>query len=204
VDLDNISRLNSIIVKGTTTESSGKDPSPDKPDYSEFASSVKTFVLEVIKLADDKAKTVFTIATALLVYLFNGHKWPTVTQISTAMDIAQWGPLALLVLAVCALIISATFALAVLVPRMWTNFRGYVFFGSIASWSSADVYADEVLKLNADSIRRESIKHNYEISKVTASKFVNLRRCLIWMAIGVMLTLSFLFANWALPSLCGL
>ncbi|MBU0657170.1 MAG: hypothetical protein KJ914_18765 [Gammaproteobacteria bacterium] len=203
VDLDNISRLNSIIAKGATTESSSKDLSPDKPDYIEFASSVKTFVLEVTKLADDKAKTVFTIDTALLVYLFNGQKWPTVTQVSAAMDIAQWGRLALLVLAVCVLVVSAAFALAVLVPRMWTNFRGYVFFGSIASWSSAEVYADEVMKLNADSIRMESIKHNYEISKVTASKFVHLRRCLIWMAIGVMLTLAFLFANWAVPILGG-
>lgn len=165
-------------------------------DSMPFVTTVKEFVLETIKLADDKAKAVFAVSGALLVYLFNGGGWPRPEVLFSLPDWPQFVRLTFLVAAMVALLISSVYALAVLMPRMGTTYKGLVFFGSIQAWPSAKTYADEIMRQDAKSLERESAMHNYEISKVAMKKYHALNHALVFMAIGTLGCLIYLGLSW--------
>jgi hypothetical protein len=172
-------------------------PLTESTDILKFINDAKTMIIESIKLADDKAKAVFGIAAAFLVYLFNGGGWPKFASLPAADDFAQIMRLASLVLAMFMLFISSVFSLLVVKPRMKTAHRGIVFFRSIAEWSSASEYSNVVLQSDISKLRRESAMHNYELAGVAVKKFRALNRCLIWMAVGVVFALAYIGLSWS-------
>jgi hypothetical protein len=169
-------------------------PLAETPDILKFINDIKTVLIENIKLADDKAKAVFAISAAFLVYLFNGAGWPNFNSLLVVCDLSQITRLAFLCLSMLALLASSVHSLLVAIPRMGTAFRGIVFFGSIAKWGSASEYADTVLQSDILDLRRESAMHNYELSGVAVKKFR--ARCLILMAVGVALALAYIGLSW--------
>src|SRR2546423_9490715 len=149
----------------------------------EFSNDVKTVILEIIKLADDKAKAAFAVSAALLIYLFNGGALPKPDlTLQHPTDIMRF---VLICVSMVSLAISGWFALMVLIPRMFTAHQGLVFFGSIAKWPSSDAYADKIIQCSSVELQRESAMHNFEISRVALKKFAALRRCLVLTALGV-------------------
>jgi hypothetical protein len=187
-----------ILIEAETPSMQAKPT--QQLDSLPFTNAIKEFILETIKLADDKAKAVFAVSGALLVYLFNGGGWPRPDKLPNSSDIAELTRLVALCMAMFALIVSSLYSLAVLLPRMTTNFKGLVFFGSIAAWPSAKSYSDELARNDSTSLQRESAMHNYEISKVTLKKYKALNRSLVWMGLGVLATLIYLGISWWLQA----
>ena len=177
-------------------------PPPDTgngADILKFVNDTKTLMFESIKLADDKAKAVFAVSSALLVYLFNGIGWPKLNLIVTH-GLWQYVVIITLAATVITLVLSAVFSLCVVMPRMQTSYdRGLVFFGSIVNWSSGEEYADNIAAGSIADLRRESARHNYELARVAVSKFGALNRCLIAMGIGVVLALIYIGLTWDFP-----
>jgi hypothetical protein len=166
------------------------------PDILKFVNDTKTLMFDSIKLADDKAKAVFAVSAAFLVYLFNSVGWPKFSLVLT-FSVQQGMAILTLVSAIVALLTSTFFSLRVVIPRMQTSYdRGFVFFGSIANWSSGDKYADAVISTSIGDLRRESARHNYELAGVATKKFRALNRCLRAMGIGVALGLVYIVLTW--------
>ncbi len=152
-----------------------------------LGAETKKTIVEMIKIADDKAKTVFAASAGVAAYLFTSiPQGPISFDLSMPLDAAML----IRALAICTLLSCCGFALGVILPRMNTQVvRGRVFFGSIAAWGSAAEYAADMAKLRRDDIIRENSIHNYEISWVTVRKYRFLRLALIAGLAGFVMTL---------------
>jgi hypothetical protein len=153
---------------------------------SQFSNQTKYHIIEMLKLADDKAKVVFGLCAALLVYLFNRDDSIPRTAL-TVLGCVGLDKVLLSLQAVGAigLLLSSTFALFVIVPRTATSYRGLIFFGSIVAWPSNVEYAEQVMNRSPYSLEMENAKHNYDMSLVIAKKYRALRRCILSMGVGL-------------------
>jgi hypothetical protein len=197
-DLDQVERI-AIELRFPAPDQtlSLEESRSDRSSTLQFSTDAKTLVLEMIKLADDKAKAVFAVSTALLVYLLNGAGWPSPKTLPLLNDVLPLSRLSLLLLSLLCLVWSATYSLLVLIPRTATSRKGIVFFLSIAAWPSPSEYAQKILSLSERDLEYESAAHNHEISTVAATKFRALRLCLWWMTAGVASALGYLGISWA-------
>ena len=156
----------------------------------QFNTQTKYHIIETVKLADDKAKAVFGVSAALIVYIFNREAAPADLISFTSKVRLDLLFLGLQVVGVMGLLASCISSILVLVPRTRTAYRGLVFFGSIASWSSSDAYANQVMKRSQIALETENAKHNYEMSQVNVRKFRALRVGIVTMAISIAFVLT--------------
>jgi hypothetical protein len=170
----------------------GTDDTSDADNYhprSEFNGQTKSHIIEMLKLADDKAKLIFGLSGAFLVYLFNRHGVePELVKYATTLRLDRV-VVALQTLGIVGFLSSCAFSLLVIIPRTTTNYRGLVFFGSIAAWASPEDYASQVMYRSRYALDLESAKHNYEMSLVNMKKYRALRRCIVSTTIALALVL---------------
>lgn len=161
----------------------------------EFSNQTKTYLLEMIKMADDKAKAAFGVAGALLVFLFNA---PPKVHIDTQASI-NWTHLCgaiVWAVSVMGLLVSSALAFFVLLPRMKTAVRGLTFFASVAAWDSPEAYADELGKRSTLNLDRQNAMHNFELAGVAVRKYRALNLTMVIGAAGFGALLVFLVFRW--------
>ncbi|MBU1540649.1 MAG: hypothetical protein KKC29_08955 [Alphaproteobacteria bacterium] len=150
-----------------------------------FANEIKKYVLEMIKLADDKAKTVLALSAGALVYLFNyavPRFDPSRLHLDPSLNV-DW-VFTSLVISMFNLAIAFVAGMGVILPRTATATNGLVFFGSISGRSSSSAYASEYGSKTTPELITESAAHNFEFSRVALKKYFYLRLSMIVMAIG--------------------
>lgn len=157
---------------------------------SQFNTQTKYHILETIKLADDKAKAVFGISGALLVYLFN--RGGAAREVLAFTNHARLDSLiiSLQSVGVAGLLVSCIFSVLVIIPRTKTAYRGLIFFGSIAAWESSDDYAAQIMGRSQIALETENAKHNYEMSLVNIKKYRALRVCIVSLAVSLAFILA--------------
>lgn len=161
-------------------------------EASAFNFQVKSYLLEMIKMADDKAKACFAVSTAILVYLFN-VKPNSSFAVGRPVDWSFTLQSAIWTTSSIVLLISSALSFFVLLPRMGTSVRGIIFFSSIAEFESASHYAENISMRNSTALFKHGAMHNFELSTVAVKKYKALRRAMTSGFFGVMLLLLFLF-----------
>jgi hypothetical protein len=125
-----------------------------------------TYVTDHIKLADQKAAFVFTVAAAMLCYLFKNdvhEMW--------LKSIAAWS-----LLDGCAFVAMVTLALSLVAaclvvrPRLERSHDGTVFFRCISKYPSAAEYTADVLRGDTD-LKEALLMHVFDLSRVCERKY---------------------------------
>jgi hypothetical protein len=147
----------------------------------EFASQIKVYIGEMIKLADDKAKFALTISTGILAYLFN-QRIPSIIGSHVRTNALELFGSGMLVTSSALFLMSFAFGAMVLLPRTAVTHPGLIFFGSIAAYPDAESYWKEVRDANLQALSRYTSMHNFEYARVTSAKYkylIRSMRCLI-------------------------
>ena len=170
------------VIEGRAGSGLARDPAPETL---EFASHVHQYHRDYISTADQKAAFVFVVASALLVYLYQQSfhlrwlKW-----------FAEWSVGDLLTfLAMAALFVSLAAAASVVVPRLSTSHRGFIFFLSVSEYENASEYAASIVRERKDSLSRALLRHIYDLSTVARRKYKALAVAIWASVIGVGLSL---------------
>lgn len=154
---------------------------PLEKHHTDFAGFEEGYIARYIALADTKAGFVFAGASSILVYLFNKD------EIRSAVLSPAWTPAyGLLSVALFFLTVAAFFAFSTIVPRVAASGDGVVFFGDVATHSSAHVYRSAVAKLSEAELSDARLIHCYDLAKVCQRKYDALRRSMCMLLPGVM------------------
>lgn len=154
-----------------------------KKHHTEFASFEEAYIARYIALADTKASFVFAGASAVLVYLFNKD------EIRAIAKNPAWSPsCVLLYIGIWFLIIAAVYAFATIMPRLTTSGDGVVYFGSVASHSSARDYRSAVASMSESDFSTARITHCYDLARVCQRKYAALRRAMMSLPVGIGVT----------------
>ncbi len=156
---------------------SGKVASIPVPPQSEganvetFAKDSQDYLRTFLQLADQKAAFVFTAVGAMLTALFSlgTHKrfLVPVADYSFASSLALAG--------MAGLLLSAGFAVAVVLPRESAGGAGLFYWGRIREFGSGVEYADTVLALSPQQLVRERLHNCRDLADVCTRKYVGLR-----------------------------
>ncbi|MGQ0589141.1 MAG: Pycsar system effector family protein [Sphingosinicella sp.] len=162
----------------TLDASAGCDPlaAPmqlDMPGKIEFAKAHSEYINGYIVLADTKAAWVFAIPAAAIAYLASQQGvWTLVTSPG------NWLEKLLIAAAFALLLVCASAAFAVIVPRLGKSTEGVVFFAAVANMASADEFLAALAPLDESSLLDARLRHNFEIASVCARKYRMLRRAM--------------------------
>lgn len=169
-------------IEGRDGSGLARDPAPETL---EFASHVHKYHREYIATADQKAAFVFVVASALLVYLYQQS-----FHLRWLKKFAQWSVGDLFTfLAMATLFISLVAAASVVVPRLATSHRGFIFFLSVSEYENASEYAASIVRQRGDSLSRALLRHIYDLSTVARRKYKALAVAIWASVIGVGLSL---------------
>lgn len=194
LSLDDVDKLTSLKVKSLpTVPKVSKEAAEAKLA---FSAQVKAFMLEMIKLADDKAKAVFGVSVILLVYLSNGGGWLTPASLSRVSGALETLRVFSLAAALLLLLASSACGVAVLFPRAGPRHKGFISFATIAAWPSAASYAQATLVLSPTSALRENTMHNYLIAQVARQKYGWLRHSITFIGLGTVCAIVYILLSW--------
>lgn len=163
----------------------------DKLERYNFNRHIHTYLLEQVKLSDDKAKAVFTISAGILLYLFN-RDVPVYPSLLAFQYVGEWTIRITSYASMFFLFLSAVFSLVVLYPNLAGAKKGYIFFQAINVFDSPQSYCLEISKLSSDEMNSELIKHNYELSSVVTRKYKNLNKSFFSGVCGFLLMLLYI------------
>lgn len=145
--------------------------------HNEFAAFHEGYVSRYIELADTKAAWTFAIASGLLAYIFNDE------TLRAVLRTPQWdGEFLFLAATAVLLAISAALSFIVIAPRLGTSGESVVFFGAVASRTSADVYVKDIASKSESDLTDVRIRHCYDLSKICHRKYGWLKAS-IWFGI---------------------
>lgn len=164
-------------------------------EQTEFNSLTKSYLLEMIKMADDKAKAAFGVSAALLVYLVNTPP-DVIIDANTAPNWPHAFAVIIWILAALGFATTSALSFFVLLPRMNTAIKGLTFFASIAEWESPEAYAEEVGRRTRTSLDRNTAMHNFELSNVAVKKYRSLNLSMLIGVFGFGLLIVFLVCRW--------
>lgn len=141
---------------------------PDLPGgLDEFVRHTHGYTREYIALADQKAAFLFTICTAMLVYMYREgalEQW--------LYDPRRWGFWAgVAFVATAALFVAAGSSVATVWPRLRGASRGIVFWKAIAGHKSSTEYVSALESMTARSLTTEMAAHLYELAAVCKRKY---------------------------------
>ena len=162
--------------------------------HKEFAEFHEGYVSRYIQLADTKASWVFALASALLVFMVSDNDLNAM-YISLKGDVIGNGIILGIILGIFALLLlSALFAFLVIAPNLRSpSGEGVVFFGTVAKYQDNNTYVTTVAKLTDQEMTKLRLKHCFDVSKVCAKKYKNLK-CAIWLgATGAFLLVALVF-----------
>ena len=155
------------------------------PETLGFASHVHQYHREYISTADQKAALVFVLSSTLLVYLYQQS-----LHLRWLKAFAQWSPGDLFTfVAMAALFVSLAAAASVVVPRLATSHRGFIFFLSVSEYENASEYAASLARESGDSLTLALLRHIYDLAKVARRKYRALAVAIWASVIGVGLSL---------------
>jgi hypothetical protein len=150
-----------------------------------FADELHQYVIEHIRLADQKAIFFFASGTAILAYL---HKqgltrhWIKSPMLWHFTDMMAF-------FATAGLCVSALACLLTVMPRLKGSRRGLIYFAAIRELDSAEAYANEVHTQSILELLDAKLKHVYALSGVCQRKYAVLKWGQWIGAIGIMAAL---------------
>ena len=146
-----------------------------------FARDVHAYLQDQIRLADQKATFFFAGGTALLAFLYNSE----VLMYLKASPM-EWNLVDIVgLVATISMIVSVFAAMIVVVPRTSGSRRGFIFWGAIPEFHSAEKYANESSSLSDRQVTQEFAMHSFELANVCLQKYKWLRISVISGLIGV-------------------
>ena len=143
------------------------------------------YVSDVIKFADQKAAFVFTIVSAILALYYNSgwfHHFLQPLRHWTTLDYLYF------VASYC-LLASAFCAFWTVKPRLrpYTP-SGLLFWESVVTYPTSEDYCNAVMHLTDHSSVREIVDHQYQLSKISKSKYLFLNASVLFAGVGFVLT----------------
>ncbi len=153
-----------------------------------FAAETQSYIVDHIRLADEKAAFFFGASAAVLYLLFNSM------QKHLASPLASWALSDVVgILAMTILGIACVIGLGVVTPRLGRGGTDLIFFRAIVQFGSRDSYVKEVKALPNDELISEKLGHCYDLAKVCDRKY----RALAWelrtLFLGFVLAASYFF-----------
>jgi hypothetical protein len=149
---------------------------------------VHQYLRDFIVLADQKAGVIFTVASALVGYLFSQKVTGPLHNPSTltvAGVLGLGGALCLVASAVCALL--------VVIPRLRTGVEsGVVFWEEIGQFPTAAAYAGKVAGLTAGDAGDALSRHCYALAGICQKKYRMLTRSLWAGGLGFVMAIAHL------------
>lgn len=182
------------VAEGVVARDAGRPGVADPEVAAAFAADIHSYVREYIALADQKAGLLFTVLAGTLAYLqMQGatRRWLVPLEKWTTVD-------GLSFVAVVGLVLGATAALIVVVPRKRASVDGLVFWGSIARCGGPQEYADRVAVQSAAALIRAKLEHCHELAAVCQRKYQVLDGA-IWLG-GIGLWAAVAYVAMAAPS----
>lgn len=158
---------------------------------SRFAHDVHVYLQDLIRLADQKATFFFAGGTALLAFLYNSE---------VLMDLngspMEWNLVDIIgFVATFSMIVSVFAAMLVVVPKTRGSRRGFIFWGAIPEFLSAEKYANELSSLDEKQVAREFATHSFELANICVQKYKRLQVSVISGLIGVIALLILLLVT---------
>jgi hypothetical protein len=180
-----------VAMRGKSTDPS-KTPVGETPSladfHAEFADFEEGYVRSYIALADTKAAWSFTIASAMLAFLF-GQETTKRDLLAPACSVE----FALLLGSAALLTVSAFYSFRVVAPRLRSpSGEGIIFFGAVASQESAATYVEDVAAKDKRALTEARLKHCYDISRVCDAKYKALKGALWLGVLGLALAIAYL------------
>lgn len=155
---------------------------------SRFAHDVHVYLQDLIRLADQKATFFFAGGTALLAFLYNSGvlKYLNGSPMEwNLVDIIRF-------IATVSMILSVIAAMRVVVPETRGSRRGYIFWGAIPEFLSAEKYANELSSLDEEQVAQEFATHSFELANICVQKYKWLKVSVMSGLIGVIALLILL------------
>jgi len=135
----------------------------------QFPSGITDFeqvhLISYMQLADAKASVFLAIASGAVAYIA-GHY-----GLGWLHGEHFLGHSLVLSLTTLVLVVSAAFAIAVLVPRKSRQERGIFFYHDIAQIESPSHYAETLLKMSEEDLFRDKLAYCYALSKICTRKY---------------------------------
>jgi hypothetical protein len=164
------------------------------PETEAFAAHVHEYIREYIAAADQKAGFIFAISSAVLVYLYQQS-----LHIRWLKPIGLWSAGDLFVfVAMAALFVGLGAAASVVVPRLTSTHRGFVFFLAVAEYESASEYAASIARETGESLTLAILRHVYDLARVARRKYRAIALAVWASATGI--GLSFIVLFWVKAS----
>jgi len=149
--------------------------------HKEFAGFHQGYVSSFISLADTKASWVFALASGAILYFL-------------ALDAAReqllkpsWSAEFLLLgIPLLFLGLSSLSAFLVIVPRLPNTGEGFVFYGAVAKWKSAESYINALSKKREAELTSLRLHHTYDLSRICIRKYGWLRKSMWFGVLGLL------------------
>ncbi len=136
-----------------------------------FAAETQSYIVDHIRLADEKAAFFFAASSAILYLLFNSM------QKHLASPLAAWALSDVVgILAMTILGIACLTGLGVVTPRLGRVGTDLIFFRAIAQFGSRESYVKETMAISNAELIGEKLGHCYDLAKVCDRKY----RALAW------------------------
>jgi hypothetical protein len=160
------------------------------PHTDALAKDTQDYLRAFLQFADQKAGFVFTVASALLALLYsrNAHlRWIGPPFLSGRGAVVA-------LVAMSALVASAGFAVAVVVPRETRAGSGLFYWERIRRFSSVAGYIAALSALSADGVTCERANNCFDLADICRRKYRSLHISIWCGALGALLAATFLVA----------
>lgn len=156
----------------------GVHPHVDAQERGRFTDFLHQSLNHNIALADRKASIVFTLATAVVVFVLQRN--PAVLRGDEGAVVqAMWIGVLL------ALLTSAAAAFGVVFPRIHRRRNGFLFWSSVARHETAAGYAAHVSGQSSDVLLSARFEHCHALASICQAKYRLLRLSMIVAALGL-------------------
>lgn len=143
------------------------EPSTRNEAADSFGSDVHSYIREYIQFADQKAAFLFAGVAAMTAFLHGRG----ITKL-WFKDPRQWAiPDAIAFIAVTGLLVGATLAVFVVLPRLGGAARGIVFWNAITLFENGKDYAAHVQKCDPAELATAKLEHCHELARVCRRKY---------------------------------
>lgn len=155
----------------------------NRTDYNRFEIA---YLTDNIKFADSKAGVLIGMDGLLLRAAIDYFKSAGITFESLLESLASVGRFSV-IFGSAFLILGIILSLAVVFPRRGPGVkRGFVFWESIAKYSSADEYIKDVMDIADDELDRKMAEQQYYVAMTATKKYLMLRRAFWTSSMGAL------------------
>jgi len=157
-------------TQDTLSEARVASPSAgnERPEQqARFSLAIHQYLSEYIRFADQKAGFTFAATSGFLALTFK-----TVIHDKWLVGLSSWGLLECMAFAATLLTcISILLAVAVVLPRLPSEQKGLIYWGSIARFETAGSYVEAILRLDLTDIVAYLAEHNHVLARIAHRKY---------------------------------